>query len=85
MKLLTCERYPGYLESIELVADIGDRFEMSVLKLLLNKELLLMENDEGAYSIIALPSTPKMAKQLGKMKTMRRHLDPELYGPAVEK
>ena len=74
MKLEIFERNPYVVESIELVSDTGDRFEMSFLKHLLNNELSLVENSDGAYSIFAIPRDKKIAKQLGRIKTSRKHL-----------
>jgi hypothetical protein len=74
MRLEIFERMPHVVEHIEIIADTGDRFEMRFLNHLLNKEFVLLPNDCGAYSIFALPITEKIAKQLGRMKTGRKHL-----------
>ena len=74
MKVEIFERVPHIVEHIELVADKGDRFEMAVLKLLLDGKLCLLCNDCGAYSIFAIPANQKIGKQLGTMKTSRKHL-----------
>jgi len=76
VKLEVFERYPGQgVEYIELIAERGDRFEMAVLEHLLNKKLLLLPNDDGIHSIFAIPTSLKVAKGLGRMKSIISHLD----------